>query len=85
MKESNNPEAMPFEFREKLQSNFARNLRMLRGRDKMSMYDVEAQTGISHSAIYAYENGIRLPTIDKFMWLCKKTGWKPGELLRAKP
>ena len=72
---------MPNEFRRGVQSRLGKNIKRLMKRDGLSMYEIEARTGIGHTAIWRYINGDTLPTVDKLLWLAQVQGWNLSELL----
>ena len=48
---------MPNEFRLKVQNRIGRNMKRLRKRDGLTLYEVEQRTGIGHTTIWHCEAG----------------------------
>ena len=73
--------AIPIEFRKAVQLRLHKNMKRLMERDKLTIYDIEASSGIAHGSIWRWMFGYTLPTIDKLLWMVKQMGWNVNELL----
>ena len=66
-----------------VRKRLGKNLRHLRKLKQWTIYDVAKRSDISWHTIHNWETGKNSPNVDALIWLCRKIGWRLGDVLRG--
>ena len=66
-----------------VRKRLGKNLRHLRKAKGWTIYDVATRSDIAWHTIHNWECGKNSPSVDALIWLCRKIGWRLGDVLRG--
>ena len=68
---------------EEVRRRLGKNLKHLRKLRDWTIYDVSSRSGISWHTIHNWECGKNAPNVDMLIWMCRKVGWRFGDVLHG--
>lgn len=71
------------EWSAEVRRRLGKNLKHLRKLRDWTIYDVSSRSQISWHTIHNWECGKNAPNVDMLIWLCRKVGWRLGDVLHG--
>lgn len=71
------------EWSAEVRRRLGKNLKHLRKLRDWTIYDVSSRSEISWHTIHNWECGKNAPNVDMLIWLCRKVGWRLGDVLHG--